>query len=103
MKPLMERKPLTVKPEAEPVQKMYFVAVTPPEGSTWWGVRPAVSEDAARQEVMALTGKTRQEIAGRVSVAPLRPPKGKDYLSKEFTVTRKSKEEFLRGLLISVN
>jgi len=90
------------KPKVEAVQRMYLVLITPPDGPQMIGVRPAISEDGARQEVMARTGKTRQEIGGRVSVTLLRPKKGMEYRETEFTVTRKSREEFLSSLLGSI-
>ena len=90
------------KPKAEVVQRMYLVLITPPDGPKMIGVRPAVSEEAVRQDYMARTGKTRQEIAGRVSVTLLRPKKGMEYREAEFTVTRKSEEEFLNSLLVSI-
>ncbi|GEM_PF-4792207 len=93
------RDPFGKKPKAEPVNRMYFVAVTPPEGPAWWGVRSGSSEDGIRQEVADRTGLTRQAISGRVSVTLLRPPAGKEYREREFTITRKPKEEFLRDLL----
>lgn len=91
------------KPKAEPVQKMYLVVITPPEGPAMVGVRPAASEDGVRLEMMERLGKTRQDINGRVSVTLLRPKKGMEYRETEFTVTRKSNAEFLSGLLVSIN
>lgn len=91
------------KPKSETVQKMYLIVITPPDGPALVGVRSAASEDAARQNMMERLGKTRQDIAGRVSVTLLRPKKGMEYRETEFTVTRKSNAEFLNGLLVSVN
>lgn len=89
------------KPKAELFQKMYFIVITPPEGPSLVGVRPAVSEVAAKQEVMARLGKSSFEIGGRVSVTLLRPRKGMEYRQTEFTVTRKSDKDFLAELLTS--
>lgn len=94
------KNPFEKKAKAEQIRKMYFTAITPPEGPTWWGVLPSLSEDGVRQKVMELTGRTRQEIAGRVSVTLLRPPAGMIHREKFFTVVhRKTKEDFLNELL----
>ena len=97
------KNPFERKMEVEPVRNMYFFVITPPEGPEWWGVRLAFSEDVVRQEMMARTSKTRREISGRVSVTLLRPPAGMDYLEKDATITYKSKEDFLKNLLVSSN
>lgn len=91
------------KPKVEPVQKMYLIVITPPDGPAMVGIRPAVSEGSAYNEVMGRLGKTKSELSGRVSVTLLRPKKGMEYRETEFTVTRKSNAEFLDGLLVSVN
>lgn len=87
------------KVKTKPLQRMYFVSITPPEGPTWWGVRPGFSEDGIRQEVAGSIGLTKKDVAGRVSVTPLRAPSGKEYRERDFTITRKTKEEFLKDLL----
>ena len=87
----------------EQSMRMYYVIVTPPEGPQWVGVRPAFSEECVRQEFSQRTGRTRQEMNGRVSVTLLRPPKGKEYRPIELTISRKPKEVFLRELLTGIS
>ncbi len=85
--------------KAEPGRKAFFVSITPPIGPTFWGIRHAGSVEEARLDVMKMTGLKKQEIAGRVSAFPLYPPAGMEYRATPFTITSKSKEDFLKVFL----
>lgn len=93
------KNPFGKKAQVEPGRKAFFVTITPPEGSTWVGVQRAVSEEEIRQNFMKQTGRTKQEIVGRVSALPLYPPVGMEYREAPFTITSKSKEDFLKFFL----
>lgn len=93
------KNPFRKTAQAESGKKAFFVTITPPEGSTWVGVQKASSEEEIRQNFMKQTGRTKQEIAGRVSAVLLRPPAGMDYRETPFMITRKSKDEVLKSLL----
>ena len=86
----------------EPTLKPFYMTVTPPTGSSWVGIRHAASPENVLQAYLRETGLSRREIAGRVCLTLLRPPKGKEYHDVDLTITRKSKEDFLRECLVSV-
>lgn len=101
----LERRISVQKIGGEPLSKPFYMTVTPPTGSQWVGIRHAPSAEKILQDYLRDTNLSRREVAGRVCLTLLRPPKGKEYLDTDLTIMPRfsSKEDFLRKNLISVS